>query len=128
MLAERDSALLGDTLNFPVLPDWNYATALGITELPECFRGPLLSGVPTLFLSGTLDGRTYPSSHREMAEGFSRATFVAVEGAGHDLFMSSPDVEERILDFLAHDRTSAQPIDVSHGVTSEPTGSVASHQ
>ncbi|MEM7583072.1 MAG: alpha/beta hydrolase [Acidobacteriota bacterium] len=113
VLAERDQALLGDTLNLPVLPDWSLSKALGVTELPAAFRSPLRSKVPTLFLSGTLDGRTYPASHRELAAGFSRSTFLTIEGAGHDLFMSSPRVEERILDFLARGVTSEKPITVS---------------
>ncbi len=113
VLAERDQALLGDILNWPVLPDWSFSEALGVTELPASFRAPLRSDVPALFLSGTLDGRTYPASHRQLAAGFSRATFVPVEGAGHDLFMASPAVEERILDFLNREVTSEQPIRVA---------------
>ena len=106
---EREHALLGDLLNFPSV---ELAQPLGIERLPSSFRAPVQSDVPTLFLSGTLDGRTYVESHRETARGFSTATHVIIEGAGHDLFMSSPQVERRILDFLARGVTSSEPIDV----------------
>ena len=113
ILRERGSALLGDTLNFPVLPDWNFAKALGTSELPDSFRSPIRTKVPALFLSGSLDGRTYPRSHRELALGFSNASFVTIEGAGHDLFMVSEEVEDRILEFLSRGKSSEAPIVVS---------------
>jgi pimeloyl-ACP methyl ester carboxylesterase len=56
--------------------------------------------VPTLFMSGTLDGRTYPESAAETAARFENATHVVIENSGHNLFMVSPEVTEVILEFL----------------------------
>ena len=104
---ERETAVLGDLLNFPG-PE--LAGALGIELLPDSFRAPLESKVPALFLSGSLDGRTYVESHRELAAGFSNAIHIVVENAGHDLFMSSDEVGRRIAEFLATGSTSGTAI------------------
>ncbi|MEM1180421.1 MAG: alpha/beta fold hydrolase [Acidobacteriota bacterium] len=109
---ERTRAVLGDALNFPMLPDWPVAEWLGIKTLPDAFRRAPRSAVPALFLSGSLDGRTYTQSHRELAAGFGNATFIVIEGAGHNLFMASPEVESRILQFLDGGKTSDESIPV----------------
>src|SRR5690606_16046854 len=91
------SSLLGDALNFP-MP--HLAGAYGVPDLGDEFRAPVASTVPTLFLSGTLDGRTYPESAVQTASRFSNATHVFIENSGHNLFMVSPEVTEVILAFL----------------------------
>lgn len=72
----------------------------GVPDLGDAFRAPVTSAVPTLFLSGTLDGRTYPESAVETASRFSNATHVLIENAGHNLFMVSPEVTDLIVAFL----------------------------
>ncbi|MEM6795798.1 MAG: alpha/beta fold hydrolase [Acidobacteriota bacterium] len=104
---EAPGTLLEDTLNFPGTA---LREPLGIRDLGDAFREPLVSDVPVLFLSGTLDGRTYVESHRELAAGFENSAHVIVEGAGHDLFMASPEVARRIADFLAGRPVSEKPI------------------
>ena len=104
---ERRTAVLDDLLNFPG-PD--LASSLRIESLPDSFRAPLTSKVPALFLSGSLDGRTYVESHREIAAGFENATHVVIENAGHDLFMVSDEVGQRIEEFLRKGETSGAPI------------------
>jgi pimeloyl-ACP methyl ester carboxylesterase len=69
--------------------------------LGEDFRSPIRSDRPALFLSGTLDGRTYPDAHAEIAEGFSDGAIVTIENAGHNLFFSHPNVVDIISDFFA---------------------------
>ncbi|MEM8933489.1 MAG: alpha/beta hydrolase, partial [Acidobacteriota bacterium] len=104
---EASDTLLEDILNYPGPA---LAEALGVADLGEPFRAPLSSPVPALFLSGDRDGRTYVESHREAAAGFEHAVHVIVEGAGHDLFMASPEVGDRIATFLAGKPTSSAPI------------------
>ncbi|MEM8961563.1 MAG: alpha/beta fold hydrolase [Acidobacteriota bacterium] len=104
---ERATAVLGDALNFPGV---ELAEALGIETLPSTFRAPLQSSVPTLFLSGTLDGRTYVDAAREVAAGFDHGVHVIVENAGHDLFMSDEEIGRRIAEFFATGTTSQTPI------------------
>jgi pimeloyl-ACP methyl ester carboxylesterase len=96
--AQADTALLGDALNFP-MP--HLQGAIPGIDLGEDFRSPVRSDRPTLFLSGTLDGRTYLEAHAEIAEGFSNGAIVTIENAGHNLFFSHPEVVDIIADFFA---------------------------
>lgn len=107
---EAPGTLLEDTLNYPGLA---LAEALGVPDLGDDFRAPLDSAIPTLLLSGTLDGRTYVESHRELAATLGRSTHVLVEGAGHDLFLASPEVVARIVAFVGGREVSAAPIVVA---------------
>ena len=93
---EAKTALVGDLLNFP-MPHLRGAMGL---DLGEEFRAAPQSDIPTLLLSGTLDGRTYPESQREAFGGFSNLSTVVVENAGHNLFMVSPEVTDTILKFM----------------------------
>lgn len=94
---EAPVSLLGGFLNFP-MP--HAEGAFGDLDLgPEFRQGPETS-VPTLLLTGTLDGRTYPESHLEATAGFSNLTHVVIENAGHNLFMVSPEVTDAILAFM----------------------------
>ena len=94
---EAASALLGDVLNFPIPHLLDAAPEI---DLGETFREPVSSDRPALFLSGTLDGRTYPKAHKEIAAGFSNSAIVTIEHAGHNLFFSHPDLIDIIADFF----------------------------
>ena len=95
--AEANVALLGDALNFPMPHLREFIPNL---DLGEDFRAPFISDRPALFLSGTLDGRTYPEAHAEIAAGFSNGGIVTIENAGHNLFFNHPQVVELIADFF----------------------------
>lgn len=94
---EAKTALLGGYLNFPMPQLDRFVPGL---DLGDGFRRGPHSAVPVLVLSGTLDGRTYPESQREAVAGLSNAQFTTVVNAGHNLFMSSPEVTRRIQAFL----------------------------
>jgi len=96
--AQAKTALPGDALNFP-MP--HLQDAIPGIDLGDAFREPVTSDRPALFFSGTLDGRTFPEAHAEIAEGFPNGAIVTVEHAGHNLFFSHPDVVPLIADFLA---------------------------
>ena len=99
---EAQHSLLGAYLNFPM------PQALPVLEqidLGDDFRSKPASSIPTLVLTGSLDGRTYPESQREATSELTNATYITVEGAGHNLFMASPEVEKAMTDFL-----SGQPV------------------
>jgi pimeloyl-ACP methyl ester carboxylesterase len=91
------TALLGDMLNFP-MP--HLARISSLPGLADSFRAPFESDIPTLFLSGTLDGRTYPESAAEIAGLFSNGTHILIDNAGHNLFMVSPEVQNVIVAFM----------------------------
>jgi len=105
--AERN--LLGRSTNFP-FPD--VAFTLDLPDAGDSFRENPVSNVPALFFSGTLDGRTYLESAQELAKGFTNAKHVLIDGAGHDMFMSTPKVKDLILDFLGNTEIQSQTIKI----------------
>lgn len=107
--AEARSALLGDTLNFP-MPHLH--GLLPELDLGEDFRRDPRSTVPTLVFSGTLDGRTYPDEQRAAVAGLSQAQIIRVRNAGHNLYMTSPEITRRIEAFMRGDAVSTEDIEV----------------
>jgi pimeloyl-ACP methyl ester carboxylesterase len=94
---EAERALLGDALNFP-MP--HVAGIRPSIDLGPGFRAPLRSSVPTLFISGTLDGRTSPAEAAEVRARFSRGRALVVENGGHNIFEADPRVAEAVVTFL----------------------------
>lgn len=94
---QAKAALLGDALNFPMPQLRDEFSQL---DLGEAFRKAPVSHVPTLMLSGTLDGRTYPDSHREATAGLDHLQSITVVNAGHNLFMTTPEVTTAIERFM----------------------------
>ena len=94
---DRKQALLSDALNFPM----PHLTAVAPhLQLPAAFREMTNLKNETLFLSGTLDGRTYPEAAREVARHFENHQFITIKNAGHNLFFSSPEVLPAIVRFF----------------------------
>lgn len=106
---QAKSSLLGLVLNFP-MPQLSQSIA-GL-DLGDNFREEAVSDVPTLLLTGTLDGRTYIDGQVEAAAGLSKLTHVMVENAGHNLFMRSPQVTEVIHEFLRGDKVVTRKITI----------------
>ena len=100
-LADREvkETLLGRIVDFP-FPE--VCDAWGVPRAPDEFRTPVHSDVPTLFISGTLDGRTPLSNAQEVMPGFSHKAEIVVEGIGHTwgLFLASPRIIELIGEFM----------------------------
>lgn len=95
--AQAKTGLLGDLLNFP-MPHLN--KAIPELDLGDEFRTPKDSTVPTLLLTGTLDGRTYLEGQKQAVAHLSNVIQVNVVNGGHNLFVSSPDVLKTMLNFL----------------------------
>ena len=93
---QAQSSLLGPFLNQSV----EFEDTAPELVLSDSFRVNPVSDVPVLLLSGTLDGRTYLQSQIEAVSGLSNLDHMIVEGAGHNLFMWSPDVTNRIQSFM----------------------------
>ena len=91
---QAKTSLLGDIINFP-MP--HISDALGVPDLGDRFRAPFRSDVPVLFMSGTLDGRTYPESARELIKKFRRGSHLIVEHGGHNLFEASPLIKDVVV-------------------------------
>ncbi len=104
---QAKTSLLGGYLNFSY-----YFTDLAKKhqlDLGEAFRSKPISDVPTLLLSGTLDGRTYIESQLEATSGLSQRTAIKVVNAGHNLFKSSPLVIKNMLLFM-QDQPITDPV------------------
>ena len=96
---EAKGTLLEDFFNLPfpeICEQWK------APDLGDEFRSPLRSDIPVLFISGTLDARTPVDNAEEYRKGFSRSTHMIIEGAVHSdpLFLSSPKIQEGMLEFL----------------------------
>lgn len=94
--AQATNALLGDWVNF----SYHYDGLAPELDLGDAFRAGPTSDIPTLLLTGTLDGRTYIDGQAEATAGLTRLTQVTVVNAGHNLFMSSPEVQQAINAFM----------------------------
>jgi pimeloyl-ACP methyl ester carboxylesterase len=112
-LVEKQAAesLLGNTINFP-FPE--LGDTLGLIDLGDDYRAPLHSDVPTLFVSGTLDGRTPPANAAALLPGFSHAAQLLVRNASHDdeLWLGNPDISASIARFLAGQPVSSAELSV----------------
>lgn len=105
---QAPASLVGKMLNFP-MPHLN--KVIPHLDLGDSFRTNPKSNVPTLLLTGTLDGRTYIQSQYEATSGLSNLTKVTVKNAGHNLFMVSPKITETIKTFLRNEPIQEKEIE-----------------
>jgi pimeloyl-ACP methyl ester carboxylesterase len=94
---ESRHSLLGNAMNF-VFPEID--AAWGTPDLGPAFRAPIVSSVPTLFISGTLDSNTPPAQAEEVRWGFTDSTHLVIENAGHEDMLPRPEVQQAIVRFL----------------------------
>ncbi|CAM2007700.1 alpha/beta hydrolase [Acanthopleuribacter pedis] len=83
-----------------------------LPALPFENRSPLQSDIPTLFIGGTLDGRTPISQQEALAEGFANAYHLILENGGHgdDLISGDPGIATTMIEFLAGQTEPTQTI------------------
>lgn len=104
--AQAETALLGLHMNYSMPLE----TVDPSLDLGETFRAAPVSDVPTLVLTGTLDGRTYPASGQEATAGLINRQTVTVTNGGHNLFMLSPEVTTAIQDFMRGESVDGRDI------------------
>ncbi len=116
--AEEPTSLRGSMSNFPFPA---VCGVIGVGPLPHAYRTPVASDVPTLFVSGTLDGNSPAHQATEVAAAFSRGIELLVENAGHESSLPDPGVQREIVAFLETGRVSttklAVPMPKFRGVT-----------
>lgn len=103
---QAPDAFLEDVFN---LPFPHVAEPLGAPDLGPEYRAPVVSSVPTLFLSGSLDGRTPESNARSALASFSRGQHLLVEGASHAYF---PEATIHARRFFAGEEVTTDRIEV----------------
>ncbi len=106
---QSKKSLLGRTTNFPY-PD--IGKDLGILDLGESFRKNVDSNCSALFFSGTLDGRTYLEGANEILKGFKNAVHIIIDGAGHDMYMSTPEVNKIMINFMENNELDSRTIKI----------------
>ena len=74
------------------------------------FRAPLVTAVPTLFLSGTLDSNSPPWQAERVRSGFLNASHLVVEHAGHEDLLSDPQVRATMSRFLRGEDVSTESL------------------
>lgn len=94
---EIPSSLLGRMTNFP-FPE--ICERVKLPALPDDFRAPVMSTLPALFISGTLDSNTPPYQAEEVRWGFPNSAHIIVENAGHESTLPLPEVQALIVEFL----------------------------
>jgi pimeloyl-ACP methyl ester carboxylesterase len=99
---EAETSLLGDALNFPM------PHVMGVRpqiDLGDQFRAPFRSDIPALFISATLDGRTYPDEAAEEIKGFSNKRRLIVENGGHNIYEADKRVADAVVAFFRGEPT-----------------------
>ena len=104
---ELPEGLLGVMTNYP-FPQ--ICELLEIRALPESFRSPVMSRLPALFISGSLDSNTPPYQAEEVRWGFPNSVHVIVENAGHESTLTLPDTRRLMVDFLKGEDVSGRRI------------------
>jgi len=94
---EAVTSVLSDAINFPMPHVAGMRPSL---DLGDDFRAPLQSAVPTLFISGTLDGRTSPTEAREELRGLRNGSQLLVENGGHNIFEADKRVADAVVAFF----------------------------
>jgi pimeloyl-ACP methyl ester carboxylesterase len=94
---ELAGSLLGEMTNFPYP---QVCQVLKLQALPESFRTPIISKLPALFISGSLDSNTPPYQAEEVRWGFPNSVHVIVENAGHESTLTLREVRGLMVDFL----------------------------
>ncbi len=91
-------SILGNALNGPYPA---VCGALPAVDLGDDFRTPIVSNVPVLFISGTLDSNTPPYQAEQVRWGMPHAMHIVVTNAGHEDLEPNAEVQAAIADYFA---------------------------
>lgn len=91
------NGILGNAINFPYIFE-GLKEKCNINELDSTFRREVVSKIPVLFMSATLDGRTSLADARIIKQGFSNSVWAVFSNCSHDF--TSPQFIETISDYL----------------------------
>ncbi|MEL6357561.1 MAG: alpha/beta hydrolase [Bacteroidota bacterium] len=97
---QAKETILGDAINGHYFA--GYDALKEELDAGPTFRAPFATDVPVLCISGTLDGRTPPGNAVETLQHLKNGYHLIIKGAGHSdpLFLSSPRIEEIMIDFM----------------------------
>jgi pimeloyl-ACP methyl ester carboxylesterase len=72
-----------------------------VPAAPEAMHQPVVSGLPTLLISGSFDTLTSLAGAKAAAAKLSNATIISIPGVGHAVSPASPCAQTVIVSFLA---------------------------
>ena len=72
-----------------------------VPAAPEAMHRPVVSGIPTLLISGSFDTLTSRAGAEAAAAKLSHATIISIPGVGHFVSPASPCAQEVVVSFLA---------------------------
>jgi pimeloyl-ACP methyl ester carboxylesterase len=109
LIAEQTkTSRFADVVNFPYP---SVKEELGVPDLGDAYRAPLVSQVRTLIVSGELDFNTPPYQSEELRWGLPNATHLVVLHAGHEqTFFGNETAVPVVLDFLKGQDVSQRTI------------------
>ncbi len=125
--ASRHVVLLGDAVDFA---EKRVCRAWGVDPLPEDFRSDVHTSVPTLIISGTLDGEAPESNASEILRGLPNGEHLSVIGAAHESLGFEDKVSRAAIvrffegqrlqaDFLKMAALSFEPVAPIHSASAE---------
>lgn len=91
---ESQKSFFKNVVNVSMIENWP------VPDLGEDFRAPLVTDIPTLFLSGTLDFNTPPYQAEQARWGYSNSHHIVVKNAGHEQIAYHPKAQKTILSFF----------------------------
>jgi len=91
---ENQKSFFKNVVNVSMIENWP------IPDLGEDFITPLITDIPTLFLSGSLDFNTPPYQAEQAKWGYSNSHHIVVKNAGHEQIVYHPKAQETILRFF----------------------------
>ena len=100
-------SIFGNTLNGSY-PD--VCSALPPVDLGDAFRAPIVTDLPILFISGTLDSNTPPYQAEEVRWTMPHAMHLVVANAGHEDLEPNDDVQSVIADYFAGKDVSSRRV------------------
>ena len=107
--AEDAGSIFGRAVNGPH-PE--VCDTIGVPQLGDDFRTPVVSATPTLLISGTLDSNTPPAQAETHRKGLSRSVHIIVTNAGHESTLPVPEVQQAIVDFFSDRLVTSRTITI----------------
>ncbi len=105
IIEQSDSSTIDGQLNFPFDI---YIDVFDLPDLGNAFRAKVITDVPTISFSGTLDARTHPEAADEALTGFSNLRRVTVRNGGHFDYFSDPTIRQVTMDFFRGQEVPAE--------------------
>jgi pimeloyl-ACP methyl ester carboxylesterase len=93
---EAQDSLLDNVMNF-----LDVGEVFGNPDLGDEYRSPIRGGVPTLFISGSLDNNTPPGQADEVRKHFKSSAHLIVDNAGHEDMLINQQVQQAIVDYFS---------------------------